>query len=324
MQAFTHHGGGLAAAARSWPNAPQPWVDLSTGINPRPYPAPRATRSARTRLPYPEEILELEATAGRGFGVGDPSRVIATAGAEIGLRWLPFALGARDVCVLSPSYASHALAWTEAGARLVSQDQAAVVVLVNPNNPDGRMLTVKDLLARADALEARDGWLIVDESFIEASDVESVAPAGHPRVVVIRSFGKFHGLAGVRLGFLIGAPDLMARVRRIQGDWPVSADAISAGVAAYEDAGWRQRTQRQLAHSASRLDTLLKRSGFDIVGGTTLFRLARAGDAAKRFVALAERGILTRPFDYDPAWLRFGLPGPSAADRVEAALGAIA
>ncbi len=186
------------------------------------------------------------------------------------------------------------------------------------------MLTVKDLLARADALEARDGWLIVDESFIEASDVESVAPAGHPRVVVIRSFGKFHGLAGVRLGFLIGAPDLMARVRRIQGDWPVSADAISAGVAAYEDAGWRQRTQRQLAHSASRLDTLLKRSGFDIVGGTTLFRLARAGDAAKRFVALAERGILTRPFDYDPAWLRFGLPGPSAADRVEAALGAIA
>ncbi len=276
------------------------------------------------RLPYPEEITELEAIAGLAFGVNDWSRIAATAGAEIGLRWLPFALGSRDTCVLSPTYASHARAWAAAGARLVGQDHAAVVVLVNPNNPDGRILAVDDLLARADALSARDGWLIVDESFIEAGDARSVASAEHPRIVVIRSFGKFYGLAGVRLGFLIGAPDLMARVRGIQGDWPVSADAISAGLAAYPDAGWRQRTQSQLARHSARLDGVLKRSGFEIIGGTKLFRLTRAGDAAKRFAALAEQGILARPFDHDPTWLRFGLPGPSAVDRVEAALGELA
>lgn len=321
---FTLHGGRLTAAMRTWPDAPAPWLDLSTGINPLPYPAPRARRSSRMRLPYPEEIAELEAVAAQAFELADPKRIVATGGAEIGLRLLPRLIGASKVAVLSPTYASHGAAWAQTGASLVDEDDASVVVVVNPNNPDGRVLAVDDLLARADALNARGGYLVVDESFIEASAAASVAPVEHPGIIVIRSFGKFYGLAGLRLGFLIGAPELIGRVRDLQGDWPVSADAITAGVAAYQDDGWRQRTRRRLARGTAQLDAALKATGFDIVGGTSLFRLTSATDTAKRFVELAKRGVLARPFDHNPSWLRFGLPTPSAVDRLEAALGALA
>jgi cobalamin biosynthetic protein CobC len=321
MEAFTDHGGRLEAARRLWPDAPQPWIDLSTGINPSSYPAPRATRLARSRLPSLEDIAALETAAGSAFGLVGPDRIVATPGAEAALHLLPRLLGPQAVFISSPTYGGHRKAWTEIGARAVADEsQASVAVVVSPNNPDGRITTLGELLRRADRLAARGGWLIVDEAFADADGAPSVAAAQHPRIVAIRSLGKFYGLAGVRLGFVLADSAVVARLRRAMGDWPVSADAIAAGSAAYGDHAWASATRARLRSATARLDIALRKAGFDIVGGCSLFRLTRAPDARRRFEALGARGILTRPFAYDPSWLRFGLPGRSSRVRLAAAL----
>ncbi len=337
MQDFSNHGGRLGAAMRRFPHAPTPWIDLSTGINPVAYPAPLASAEARARLPEPEALAALEAAAARAFGL-PPEMVLATAGGEAAIRLLAAVIPASRVGVAEPAYGGHRQSWTEAGATVVGvsrQDLAGAVLdlevlaVVNPNNPDGAVTPPEALAALAEVMGAWGGWLIVDEAFVEVAPELSVATlAGHashriwpaPRLIALRSFGKFYGLAGLRLGFVTGHPVLIARLRRRQGDWPVSADALAAGWAAYADAAWAEATRTRLAEDARRLDDLLQRAGFKIVGGCDLFRLAAADDAAARFVRLAEAGILTRPFDAAPRWLRFGLPAPDQWPRLQALL----
>jgi cobalamin biosynthetic protein CobC len=324
MSGFTSHGGRLPAAMRTWPDARAPWIDLSTGINPRPYPAPRASQGARSRLPFPEETAALEAVAATAFGIDDPAQVVAVPGAETALRLLPQLLGAARAMIVGPTYASHADAWTRAGARIVVQEDAAeAVILVNPNNPDGRVHQRADLIALADRLAARGGWLVVDESFADTQACDSIAAAGHPRIVALRSFGKFYGLAGLRLGFALGPAALAAELRGRQGDWPVSADALAAGRTAYADSAWAEKTRARLVRDAVGLDARLVAAGFEIVGGTPLFRLAASKEAPRYFEALCAKGVLTRPFAENPTWLRFGLPALSARRRVGDALGSL-
>jgi cobalamin biosynthesis protein CobC len=332
---FGRHGGRLRDAEALFPRAQQPWIDLSTGINPRPYPAPRASRTARNRLPDTTQLARLEAAAADAFGVVDAALVVATAGTESALRLLPHVIGPNiGVVVAGPTYGSHVDAWTTAGAAVCTADdaelhaqaaRAACITIVNPNNPDGRILDRNRLLALHDTLQARNGILIVDEAFIDLEPQLSLAPlAGTeraPGLIVLRSFGKFFGLAGVRLGFVIAARSIGARIRSLIGDWPVSSDALSAGIAAYADAAWSARTRKLLVRTAHRLDALLRDSGFAIVGGTSLFRLARASDARERFARLLAAGILVRPFDHDATLVRFGLPGnPHEWERLAAAL----
>jgi cobalamin biosynthesis protein CobC len=326
---FRRHGGRLAEAQACWPDAPRPWIDLSTGVNPKPYPAPRATAADRARLPSPAMIRALEVRAAAAFGV-DPGRVLATAGAEAALRLLPFLFAGRTAAVATPTYGGHASAWTAAGRSVEALSRlellrygstaSEVVVLVNPNNPDGATSPADEVLALTGRLDAGGRWLVVDESFAEPTPECSVAPWAGGRLLVLRSFGKFYGLAGLRLGFLLGDPDILSRARALQGDWPVSADALAAGLAAYGDGAWSERTRRRLRRDARRLDTLLLAAGFSDVQGCPLFRLAHCPDASRRFEALARRGILTRPFEYAPDRLRFGLPPSTAWSRLEAAL----
>jgi cobalamin biosynthetic protein CobC len=349
---FAHHGGRLGAARVAYSQAPQPWIDLSTGINPRSYPAPRARGVTLNRLPDTGELSRLEAVAAAAFGVTDSQRVVATGGTEPALRLLPYVLGvvaragggavggARagvdvgaavggvsgvDIAaavVAGPTYGSHADGWAQARvpSRVVADaelegvigDRTAVIV-VNPNNPDGRVIGRERLRQLHDLVASRGGVLIVDEAFAEVTPQESVAEiAGTSEaenLVVLRSFGKFYGLAGLRLGFVVGSPSVAARVRGVIGDWPVSVDALAAGLAAYADHQWANRMRVQLAAAARRLDGLLGRHGFEVVGGTSLYRLVRAADAPVRFERLAAAGILTRPFQHDATLLRFGLPG---------------
>jgi cobalamin biosynthesis protein CobC len=360
---FAHHGGRLGAARVAYSQAPQPWIDLSTGINPRSYPAPRARGVTLNRLPDTGELERLEVVAAAAFGVGDAQRVVATGGTEPALRLLPFVVGgdwgaedaaggegalggdagaAGDVgraiglggggvvaaLVAGPTYGSHVDAWAKAGvpSRVVADagldgavgDRTAVIV-VNPNNPDGRVMGRDRLRRLHDVVSARGGVLVVDEAFAEVTPQASVADiagtSDAERLVVLRSFGKFYGLAGLRLGFVIGNPAIATRVRSLIGDWPVSVDALAAGLAAYADRAWADRMRRQLAAAARRLDGLLARHGFEVVGGTALYRLVRAVDAPARFESLAAAGILTRPFQHDRALLRFGLPGSADAWR---------
>ena len=318
---FAHHGGRLCVARSLFPDVPQPWIDLSTGINPLPYPAPRASARERNRLPEPTELAKLEAVAAAAFGVDDPARVIATGGTENALRLLPYLLKSASAVIAGPAYGSHADAWTRAGisAEVVSDTELtiraaanAALTVVNPNNPDGRVLSGEQLQALHDSLRANGGVLIVDEAFADLELAHSVAGlAGTeraPRMIVLRSFGKFYGLAGVRLGFVIASESIAIQLRHLLGDWPVSVDALRAGLAAYADDAWAARTRLRLHRDAQRLDKLLIGADMTIVGGTSLYRLARAQNARARFTQLISHGILARPFDYDGALLRFGLP----------------
>jgi cobalamin biosynthesis protein CobC len=335
---FAHHGGRLGAARVAYSEAPQPWIDLSTGINPRAYPAPRARGVTLNRLPDTGELARLEAVAAAAFGVADPLRVVATGGTEPALRLLPFVIGVSGgmaaAVVAGPTYGSHVDGWAQAGvpSRVAGDAQldAAIgnrnaVIVVNPNNPDGRLMNRDRLRQLHDAVASRGGVLVVDEAFAEVTpeasvaDIAGTAEAEH--LVVLRSFGKFYGLAGLRLGFVVGSPAVAARVRSLIGDWPVSVDALAAGLAAYADRGWADRMRRQLASAARRLDGLLMRYGFEVIGGTSLYRLVRVADAPARFERLAAAGILTRPFQHDSTLLRFGLPGsPDAWRRLTEAL----
>jgi cobalamin biosynthetic protein CobC len=308
--ALLGHGGRLGAARAAWPHAPTPWLDLSTGINPRPYPVPDLAPETWSRLPDPEALQALEAAAAKAFGVEDPARVVAAAGSEALIRLLPRLVDAGKVAICARTYGGHADAWRSAGAEIVEPGNHAanLRVLVNPDNPTGRVLPPTQVMALA------EGPLLVDEAFVEVDPALSVAAdAGAPgfeRLLVLRSFGKFHGLAGVRLGFVVVEPVLAARIRQVLGDWPVSGPAIAAGLAAYADAAWATQTRSRLIDDTIRLDTLLRRAGFEIAGGTILFRLTRAADAPRCFEALARDGILTRPFPWDETLIRFGLPGP--------------
>jgi cobalamin biosynthetic protein CobC len=332
---FAHHGGRLGVARSLFPDVQQPWIDLSTGINPRSYPAPRASQRSRNRLPEPTELARLEALAAEAFGVTDPARVVATAGTECALRLVPQLVSLKAAVVVGPTYGSHADAWTRAGAltqtlRLDEIDthteRAACVTIVNPNNPDGRIVERSRVLALHDSLAQHGGMLIVDEAFAdvapEASVAATVGTAAGSKLVVLRSFGKFFGLAGLRLGFIVAPTTLAATIRGLIGEWPVSSDALAAGLAAYADVQWMERERVTLQKAAQRLDGLLKLSGFEIAGGTSLFRLARAADARERFARLLAAGILVRPFDFAPDLLRFGLPrGREQWRRLAAALG---
>lgn len=227
---------------------------------------------------------------------------------------LPQMLALASVEIAGPTYGGHEDAWRAAGVPLVAGGDALIVV--NPNNPDGRQLARGALLQPL----AEGRWLIVDESFGEVAPELSVADVEAERLIVLRSFGKFYGLPGVRLGFVIASPKVAAELRRRLGDWPVSADAIVMGRAAYADTAWREKALKRLDCGAQRLDALLAKAGFEIVGGTSLFRLAAAADAGARFPSLCKAGVLTRPFDYAPTWLRFGIPAPRDFARLEAAL----
>ena len=325
------HGGRLSHARALHPEAPEPWLDLSTGINPAPYPASAASDSARMRLPDPEQLRALETIAGKAFGSSDSALVVATAGSEAALRAMPYVLRSSGAIVAEPTYSSHADAWNRAGVRMhhilyaSHATRGSTVTIVNPNNPDGAIVSRERVLALHDEWRDRDGYVVIDEAFADVVPGCSVTDvAGTPRypnLVVLRSFGKFYGLAGVRLGFVIAAPALVARFRALFGDWPVSADAIHAGLTAYADNAWADATRARLQLEAQRLDDVLMSAGFEIVGGTSLFRLARSADAALRFERLLQAGILARPFDYDPALLRFGLPhGEAAWERLRQAL----
>lgn len=332
---FAHHGGRLGVACSLFPDVPRPWLDLSTGINPRAYPAPRASQRARNRLPEPADLARLEALAAAAFNVDDPARVVATAGSESALRLLPQILNLKAAVIVGPTYGSHADAWTRSGALTQTigreeihahAERAICLTIVNPNNPDGHVSERQQLLALHDSLSRHGGALIVDEAFADIAPEVSVAReagATHAsRLIVLRSFGKFFGLAGLRLGFIVAAPSIAAAIRGLVGDWPVSSDALAAGLAAYADRHWADRTRATLQKSAQRLDRLLAASGFELAGGTSLFRLARAPDAHQRFARLLAQGILVRPFDFDSHLLRFGLPrGRNEWRRLAVALG---
>jgi cobalamin biosynthetic protein CobC len=231
--------------------------------------------------------------------------------------------------VLAPTYAEHGRVAELAGHNVVEMAEigqladARIAIVVNPNNPDGRVVAKDTLLALADRLRRRGGLLLVDEAFMDVGpDGASLGEyVEEGNIVVLRSFGKFYGLPGVRLSFALAAPNIVARLAAAAGPWPVSGAAIAVGTEALADTAWRDAARKALAEAAGRLDAVLARAGLNLIGGTSLFRLVRAGEAARLFQRLGEAGILVRRFAEHPNWLRFGLPGAESDwQRLERAL----
>nr|WP_029029178.1 threonine-phosphate decarboxylase CobD [Salinarimonas rosea] len=323
------HGGDLGEARRLFPHAPAPWIDLSTGINPIAYPLPTLPASAFARLPEPADHAALEATAARAYGVADPARVVAAPGTQALISLLPFVAPAREVAIVAPTYGEHARAWMAAGARVLTvaapeeAEGCEVLVLVNPNNPDGRTWTGAALRALAADLTGREGLLVVDEAFADLEPVESLALDVPPNAIVLRSFGKTWGLAGVRLGFAVARGPLSERLRAALGPWSVSGPALAIGRAALDDAAWLAEARRARAADAARVDALLAPLADGPVCGTRLFRTIVSDDAPELFRRLGEAGIWVRRFQDDPRRLRLGLPADAQAwARLAAALGA--
>jgi cobalamin biosynthetic protein CobC len=318
--AANYHGGGIAAARRRFPGAPEPWLDLSTGINALPYPVGPLSDAAYARLPEPDSIAALEAAAAKNFRLGAGAACVAGPGTQSLIQLLPRLYPARKVAILGFTYAEHESVWAMSGAevktyeRLDDLAEADAAVIVNPNNPDGRFSSPDDLRGLARHFSSRGKILIVDEAFVDFLPREaSLAPLlPLPGVVVLRSFGKTYGLAGLRLGFALGEAETMALLRGKLGPWAVSGAAVEIGLRAYADDVWLTRSAARLQTDCARLDALLVRSGLDILGGAPLFRLTRHARADEIFHRLGEGGALVRPFPARPEWLRFGVPHADA------------
>jgi cobalamin biosynthetic protein CobC len=306
------HGGRLRQAAADYGIPLAEWLDLSTGINPRPWPVPALPIAAWQRLP--EENDGLEAAAAAYYG---NAGALPVAGSQAAIQALPRLFPPDRLTCVTPLYAEHALAWQRAGHAIDTQpassagmERAKYALLCNPNNPTAQVHRPVDLLALADAIRRREGWLVVDEAFIDATPEASLTPlAGStqaPNLIVFRSLGKFFGLAGARVGFVFAAAELRRRLAEALGPWTVSGPSRLVARRALQDAAWQATARRHLAGASRRLHALL--ASYGEVSSTALFATLRGVDGPHWHDSLARQGILTRHFP-EHALLRFGLPG---------------
>jgi cobalamin biosynthetic protein CobC len=311
------HGGDLDAARKLFPAGPEPFLDLSTGINPNPYAIGQTSADEFSKLPQPSALAELAEVAAKAYAAPSAEHVVIAPGSQILVAQTSFLLTPGRASVLAPTYAEHGRVAQLAGHNVVEVTdtgqlaESRIAIVINPNNPDGRVVSNDALLALADRLRRRGGLLLVDEAFMEVGpdDASLCEFVEHGNIVVLRSFGKFYGLPGLRLSFALAPPSIAARIAAALGPWPVSGPALTTGMKALADTQWQATARKSLAEAALRLDTELAKAGLDIVGGTSLFRLARSKDAAHLFHSLGQAGILVRRFTQHPSWLRFGLPG---------------
>jgi cobalamin biosynthetic protein CobC len=314
------HGGDLSAAQRLFPDAPEPFIDLSTGINPNPYPLPPLPAEVFARLPDAAATARLAAAAARFYGAPSAAHVVAAPGTQLLLPLVAGLVRPGRAAVLSPTYNEHARAARLAGHSVTEVSDvgaladADLAVVSNPNNPDGRLIERGSLLALAEKLRPRGGMLLVDEAFMEVGprDASLAGDVARGNIIVLRSFGKFFGLAGLRLGFALLDRSSAVRLSALLGPWAVSGPAHAVGTQALADAPWIEQTRSRLLQASQRLDAILTGTGLAIQGGTTLFRLVRADAADALFQHLGRAGILIRRFPDHARWLRFGLPAQEA------------
>ena len=311
------HGGRLQRAAREYGIALEQWLDLSTGVSPFGWPVRDVPPSAWQRLPEDDDGLVEVACA-----YYDAPQVLPVAGSQAAIQALPWLRGASRVGILAPGYAEHAQAWRNAGHQveclavdtlLAQIGQWDVLVLIHPNNPGGECFDVPGLLRIHAELAARNGWLLVDEAFMDVTPQDSLCPyTDREGLIVLRSVGKFFGLAGVRGGFVCAAPALLEALREKLGPWTLSGPTRYVLRQALADRSWHVSARMRLVTASKRLAALLARHGLAPSAGCSMFHWCCFEQAPAVHRGLARRGILTRLFDA-PASLRFGLPPDDAS-----------
>lgn len=306
------HGGNLNDAIARFGRPRREWLDLSTGINPQPYPVPPLPEDAWHRLPEPNP--ELARAACEYYCA---PQMLPVAGSQAAIQALPRLRAAGKVIVAAPAYAEHAHSWAVAGhtVRELSYDrlqaelgQCEVMVVCNPNNPTGERIAPELLVSWAEQLAARGGWLIVDEAFGDTTPDTSVACwADRPGLIVLRSTGKFFGLAGLRLGFVAAQPALLQSLANALGPWAVSGPAQQIGLAALSDRAWQEQMRSHLLRAGERLHQLLAR--YEIRGqGCALYQWWPEPQAPAFHAHMAEQGIWVRLFARGATGIRLGLP----------------
>ncbi len=307
------HGGNLRQAAEQYGIPLDQWLDLSTGINPDGWPVPMVSPASWLHLPQENDGLE---EAARDYY--QASHVLPVAGSQVAIQALPLLRPATTVGMLSLAYAEHAYNWSRQGHTVLSLSvdnieqylpELDVLLLIHPNNPTGQTYRVEHLLDWHQQLSKRGGWLIVDEAFMDSTPQWSLAAyTDRPGLIVLRSLGKFFGLAGARCGFVLAEPVLRARLKEVLGPWAVSGPTREVARLALSDAPWQVSTRQKLIVQAERLKQLLSCYSSGPDGGTSLFQWQQHSEARVICDALARQGIWVRYFEY-PASLRFGLPG---------------
>jgi cobalamin biosynthetic protein CobC len=309
------HGGDITQAMAQFGGTRESWLDFSTGINPRAWPI-------RHDLPDPiwqhlptkaDEIALLDA-ARAAYRVPNDITVVAAPGTQALIQWLPRLAVDGPAAIVTPTYSEHAASWRESGHKVIAiksidaiPEQARHIVLVNPNNPDGRIVDLAALARTASIVAKRDGWLIIDEAFADVVPaISAVGLCARYPVVILRSFGKFYGLAGLRLGFALASQPIANQIKKALGPWACSGPALMIGAAALRDDTWANATRAWLTQQADALDDVLQQAGFTTAGGTSLYRLVRHRNALAIHEQLAVQHIWCRRFDWDKSVLRFG------------------
>jgi len=302
MSEMRDHGGGLDAAMAVYGGTRNQWLDLSTGINPTPFPAPEIPPHFWQVLPDSSAQTTLLNAARKFWQVPQSADIIATSGVSQLIAMIPSLQSAGQVEIIRPTYNEHAAAFNAAGWNV--SDSGEVRVVVHPNNPDGRIhkITTRDT--------AKTKLTIIDESFCDVMPDQSLIElTSQSNVIVLKGLGKFWGLAGMRLGFAISSPALIQQMTDRIGPWAVSGPAQFIGAAALSDYNWATQTRTRLANDSIRMDKLMKGFGHTSLGGTDLFRLYETTDAMALQTKLGKNLVWSRTFPYSTSWLRLGLPG---------------
>ena len=240
------------------------WLDLSTPLNPQPYPVPAIAPACWHEWPTDEDGL-LPAAA-RYYG---NARLLAVGGVSAAIGAVPELFRPAVLAGLTPIDEAHRAAWRRAGHSLrrlptLARALAAAtpqVLIASPNPLTAMTLPRATLLAAADELDQRGGWLIVDETLGDADPANSVASlAGSdeaPRLIVLRSLTPFFGLPGARVGFVLGAAEKLDPLRRLLAAYALTTPSRAVARCALEDTAWQTQAREQLAHSAQRLAAML-------------------------------------------------------------------
>ena len=312
------HGGRILAAAEKYHIAKEDWIDLSTGLNPNGWPVPNNI-PAKVWQSLPEDDDGLQTAACQYYGC---DACLPVAGSQAAIQTLPTLRSRSKVGVISPTYAEHEYNWKQAGHDVIQLsvenieqhiNTLDVLVVINPNNPTGKLIAVDELLEWHQQLSSRGGWLIVDEAFMDVTPEKSLVASGiKPGLIILRSMGKFFGIAGIRCGFVISDNELLQRLAKKLGPWSLTGPTRYIAKQALLDENWKTKTRIELKESAARLHKILNQAGLSPTGGTDLFQWIEHTHAKDIYEACAGKGVLIRLFEKQTATskpsLRFGLP----------------
>lgn len=309
-----YHGGALDEAIKLYGGTANEWLDLSTGINPYHYPIDNVSVNSWTQLPQNSALdgLLLSASAAYNCAV---QNIMAANGTQILIENLPKIFDKSTVAILSPTYEEHAHNWRKLGHNVILTDDITIaktadhLIMVNPNNPDGKLYSTPETKKLQEYFAAKNGYLIIDEAFMDlTSDVSLAGEIGTDGLIILRSFGKFFGLAGMRIGFMLAPVEMVAKMQNMLGLWNIAGMALEVATTALKDMKWQAEMRHTLADDMREMHRILQRNGFSIIGSTNLFCLVSIPNeeisAHKYFDKLASHHILTRKFTNDDTILR--------------------